>query len=138
MCDANHRTCEDLSPPSGSPLRYKVVAVDTGSAGLREGDVAIKDVGNAGTAPHAPQNLRLQSIDANGGLLLAWDAPSGRAVDFYRIYRDGQQVADRYDRTGDLTYNDTNPLPGSHDYYVTAVADDFSESNFSNRLTVAP
>jgi hypothetical protein len=138
VCDTNHRTCEDGSPPSGS-LRYKLVAVDMGSAGLREGDVAIKDVGNAGTPPHVPQSLRLQSTDANGGLVLAWDAPSGgQTVDFYRIYRDGQQVANRYDRTGDLTYTDTNPLPGAHDYYVTAVGNDFSESSFSNRLTVGP
>lgn len=136
VCDGNQTTCQDPTPPSGSPLHYRVAAVDTSNGLLREGDFATKDVVDTVTVPDPPQNLRLTASDANGDLHLAWDAPTSGGVDFYRIYRDGQRIADRYDRTSGTTYTDTSPLPGVHDYYVTAVSSGFSESNFSNRLTV--
>jgi type II secretory pathway pseudopilin PulG len=138
VCDTRQTSCQDTSPPSGSPLHYRAVAVDTANGALREGDAATKDVLDTVVVPDPPQNLRLTSTDANGALHLAWDAPTTGGVDFYRIYRDGQRIDDRYDRTSGTTYTDTSPLPGTHDYYVTAVGSGFSESNFSNRLTVGP
>jgi Tfp pilus assembly protein PilV len=136
VCETNQTSCQDTKPPSGSPLHYKIVAVDSLNGAPREGDVATKDVYDTTTTPNPPLNLRLSGTDATGGLRLAWDAPTSGGVDFYRIYRDGQQIGDRYDRTSGTTYTDTNPLPGTHDYYVTAVGYGFAESNFSNRLTV--
>jgi Tfp pilus assembly protein PilV len=136
VCDGNQTTCQDPSPPSGLLLHYRVAAVDTSNGALREGDFATKDVLDTVTVPDPPQNLRLAGTDANGDLHLAWDPPASGGVDFYRIYRDGTLIDDRYDRTSGTTYTDTSPLPGVHEYYVTAVSSGFSESNFSNRLDV--
>jgi len=75
--------------------------------------------------------------------VLSWGASAGDpdvgdSVAFYRIYRDGQDFIDRYDRTGtgsELTYTDTNTNGVQHDYYVVAVDTQLAESTFSNGAT---
>jgi hypothetical protein len=47
-------------------------------------------------------------------------------VQFYRVYRDGTAIANRYDVTGTTSYVDAPG--GSHSYWVTAVDDNFRES----------
>lgn len=141
--------CVDESAPSGVTLYYQVVGVDTSpSASDREGDrsgtltVASE---TANTAPTAPANLAVctggnvdcNDIDGNpapsGTAVLSWDAstdPNG--IQFYRVYRDGNTYADRFDilfpvSGKPLVFVDAT-ASGSHTYYVSAVDTLFGES----------
>jgi Tfp pilus assembly protein PilV len=73
----------------------------------------------------------LTATQTADGLKLNWQAPaSGPAPAFYRIYRDGYDYANRYDRTSDnsTAYVDPDRDLGSHSYYVTSVTDRLAES----------
>ena len=73
----------------------------------------------------------LTSTTTADGLQLSWTAPaSGMTPAFYRIYRDGTTVADRYSATGSaaLSWTDKDPSSG-HQYWVTAVDNKFAESS---------
>jgi hypothetical protein len=79
--------------------------------------------------PGAPTGLSSQQT--GDGIQLDWQAPtSGPAPAFYRIYRDGYNYVNRYDRTGDnaTTYTDPDREPGSHTYFVTTVTAGLGES----------
>ena len=70
--------------------------------------------------------------------MLTWGAapgpPSpytGSNVIFYRVYRDGTAIGKRIARTSLdslLSYRDNGAAAGGHQYYVTAVDENFSES----------
>ena len=80
--------------------------------------------GNPGTPTAAPSG--------DGGTTLTWTAPtSGEPVDFYRIYRDGQNYTQRVDTVGanTLTWTDTDTGGTSHSYRVTAVSANLAESD---------
>jgi type II secretory pathway pseudopilin PulG len=135
-------SCQDGSPPSGSPLSYYVVALDRDTVGnLREGDhSATVTVTNTNQAPNAPSNLLASPSGAN--TVLAWAAatvsdPDGDPVAFYRIYRDGQLYANRYDRTAgaQTTYTDTKTGGIQHTYSVTAVDASLAESTLLGPVT---
>jgi hypothetical protein len=144
VCDltTTQTNCQDPSPPSGSPLSYYVVALDHDSAGsLREGDhSATVTVNNTNLAPNAPTNLL--ASPSNGNTVLAWTAATvsdadGDPVAFYRIYRDGQLYANRYDRTAgaQTTYTDSNTGGTQHSYSVTAVDASLDESPILGPVT---
>jgi prepilin-type N-terminal cleavage/methylation domain-containing protein len=138
-------TCQDTSPPNQSSLQYFVVALDRAPDGsVREGDhsTSVTVTQGANRPPNPPTNLAAQA--GNGNTVLTWSAPSvpdpdpGDSIAFYRIYRDGQTYADRYDRTGsgsDLTYTDTNTGGQAHTYYVTAVDTHLAESTIVGPVT---
>jgi len=56
---------------------------------------------------------------------------SGSDIIFYRVYRDGTAIGNRIARTSldsMTTYRDNDAAADNHQYYVTAVDENFSES----------
>jgi uncharacterized protein YcsI (UPF0317 family) len=97
-------------------------------------------VTNTNQAPNAPTSLL--ASPSNGNTVLAWTPATvsdldGDAVAFYRIYRDGQLYANRYDVTAgaQTTYTDSNTGGTQHSYYVTAVDASFDESTMLGPVT---
>jgi hypothetical protein len=127
--NARSVSCQDTNPPNASSIQYYVVALDKDPSGnTRPGDPsATLTVGTSSTAPNAPTGL--QASTQNGNTLLLWGAPIP-APDFYRIYRDGQALSNRYDTTSGnvTTYTDTATGGVAHTYYVTAVNSQLAES----------
>jgi prepilin-type N-terminal cleavage/methylation domain-containing protein len=138
---AGKTECIDESPPEGTTIDYYVVALDkdVSSGANREGAPSgIKTVTRTLNQPRPPGELTVSSTPE--GPRLAW-APAadpllpytGSERLFYRIYRDGELVSNRIDRTGDaleLAFTDTDPAAaaGSHAYRVSTVDSRYSES----------
>jgi Tfp pilus assembly protein PilV len=136
-------TCRDSGPPNQPSTDYYVVAVDRDPSGnLREGAKSTKTVSQGNLPPNPPQGLTA-TTDQNGHTVLSWTQPNpadpdqGDSVDFYRIYRDGNTVADRYDRTGtgEFSFTDTNTGGTTHDYWVSAVDTHYAESTLVGPVT---
>lgn len=136
--------CTEPNPSSGTALTYYVRAVDRDAAGtLREGTASANlSVPSSNTAPNVPS---IASAGTAGTLYWAQttDPNSGDSVDYYRVYRDGTALANRYDVIDNVPYpgtsyvlwNDPNPGTGTHTYRVTAVDTHAAESNMSNSVT---
>jgi hypothetical protein len=111
--------------------------VDLASADspLREGDAATIIVSSAGQAPPSPTQPSIVDTDPVSGLpRLQWTQPTADPpILFYRIYRDtGTDLDDRYAVTATANPTWTDPEPGtatSHSYWVTAVDENFNESD---------
>jgi hypothetical protein len=138
--------CYDPSPPDVPSLVYTVTALDKDNAGqIRDGQASDPvTVTQTNTAPNPPTSL-VRTLDTGGGVTLSWTAPSpsdpdGDPIAFYRIYRDGQAFANRYDRTGsgsELTWTDPK-ADASHSYSVTAVDPQLAESTPVGPVPVNP
>jgi Tfp pilus assembly protein PilV len=133
--NATSNSCQDTSPPNASSIQYYVVAVDTSPSGsAREGDHSanLTVTNPPSTPPNAPQSL--QASTSNGNTVLVLPTPStadAAATAFYRIYRDGQAVANRYDTApggATTSYTDTQTGGVAHNYWVTAVNSQLGES----------
>ena len=82
---------------------------------------------------------------ANGTVTLTWQRPSpedpdaGDGVQFYRVYRDGKALENRYVRWFDdaetVTWQDTATGGTTHTYWVTAVDKHYAESAFAEAGT---
>jgi Tfp pilus assembly protein PilV len=132
--------CYDQSWPTG-PQSYYVKALDTDTSNnLRESTLG-SPLLSLGATPNAPGpdvttatgTTPVAIVDGNPHLVwTAATAQAGHPIRYYRIYRDGQAYADRYDHTStgsDLSYVDSNPGSSTaHTYYVSAVDDTFQES----------
>jgi prepilin-type N-terminal cleavage/methylation domain-containing protein len=131
--------CRDMNPPGDPTIDYYVVALDEDpfSGGSREGaPSATLTAVRANTQPNQP--LTLTATQDDDSVVLTWpDALpvlppySGSNVIFYRVYRDGKLIGDRIARTGQeslTAYRDSGAAAGGHEYYVTAVDENFSES----------
>jgi hypothetical protein len=131
--------CTDSAPPAGSSLTYYVRAYDKapGSGGPRAGTdsdpLLVTDTNNP---PYAPA---IASVSTAGGVTtIVWskasppDPDSGDSVAFYRIYRDGTAITNRYERwydnSSNVTWQDTKTDGTSHTYYITAVDTHYAES----------
>lgn len=138
--DPTFTDCIDLNPPTGATVEYYVVALDQNpSTGLpREGDKSLTlTATRATTKPNQPATL--SAVQDDDSVVLVWDdAPAftppytGSPVIFYRVYRDGTTLDHRIARTGQealTTHRDIGKASGSHQYYVTAVDENFSESD---------
>jgi prepilin-type N-terminal cleavage/methylation domain-containing protein len=137
--DPGRTECRDLSPPAGASIDYYVVALDQDpSTGLpREGahSTTLTAV-RATTKPSEPPTLT--AVQDDDSVVLTWGASpapgtpyTGSDVIFYRVYRDGTAIGDRIARTSLdslLSYRDNGAAAGGHQYYVTAVDENFSES----------
>ena len=136
--DPGRTECRDLNP-TGPASIYYVVALDqnpsTGSP--REGArSALLTAVKANTKPNQPPSLT--AIPDDDSVVLTWGAAPGPSspytgsdVIFYRVYRDGTDIGDRIARTSLdslLSYRDNGAAAGGHQYYVTAVDENFSES----------
>jgi Tfp pilus assembly protein PilV len=90
--------------------------------------------------PATPSGLAA-APDGNGGTTLTWNAPGGSpAPDFYRIYRDGIELTNRYDTAGDtgdptVTWTDTDTAGTAHTYYVTSASATLVESPLTGPVT---
>jgi prepilin-type N-terminal cleavage/methylation domain-containing protein len=132
--------CIDSNPPASATIDYYAVALDqdTSTGELREGAPSpLKTVTPTTNQPSSPGEL---SITATAdGPRLSWTAPAdpstpypGQETLFYRVYRDGQLLSDRIDRTGgpsELGFTDTNAGGDSHTYWVSTVDTHYSESS---------
>ena len=139
--------CVDTSPPpvSDGDLNYVVYAYDLDNSGLqRKGPVAsdVLTVKADNNPPFAP--LTFTAVrNADDTTTLSWTRPvpadiDGDAIDFYRIYRDGVSVADRYSRWDNpnlsVTFVDAATDGQSHCYAVTAVDRFYAESPFTPQV----
>jgi len=138
-------TCRDTNPPAQPLLTYTLVALDRDTSGnLREGAASAPvTVTQLNNPPNPPTGLTA-STNAAGSTVLTWQAPVpadpdvGDSVAFYRIYRDGAAIEDRYDRTGlgtDLSYEDSGTGGTEHTYRVTAVDGQLAESTVAGPVT---
>lgn len=138
-------TCRDESPPAGI-LTYYVVAQDLSPSGsYRDGlPSAPITVQLTSQPPYAPSGLSASTAD--GTTTISWNASDPAdlnhdAVAFYRLYRDGTAVSDRYDRTGtetELSLVDGRTDGVAHTYWVTAVNSQLAESAPIGPVTVNP
>lgn len=138
VCSTNNvraTACQDTNPPNSASIQYYVVALDKKPDGTqRQGDPSSTlTVTTAGPPPNAPTNL--QASLSNGNTVLAWAI--GSQPNFYRIYRDGQLVGNRYDSApGNVTsYTDTQTGGVQHTYWVTAVDSQLAESTPAGPVT---
>jgi prepilin-type N-terminal cleavage/methylation domain-containing protein len=135
VCSTNnvHATsCQDTSPPASA--QYYVFAIDKEGNGDHS---ATLNVSPTILTPNPPTNLLTAS--SNGNTVLAWTAPVPNAdtVAFYRIYRDGAAISSRYDTAPATatTYTDTQTGGVPHNYRVTAVDPQLSESTAAGPVT---
>jgi hypothetical protein len=140
--NAQSVSCQDTNPPNVSSIQYYVVALDKdANANTREGDHSTTlTVGTTNKAPNAATGL--QASTQNGNTVLLWTAPNpadadGDVISFYRIYRDGQAVSNRYDTApaNVSTYTDTATGGVAHTYYVTVVDPQLAESSAAGPVT---
>jgi len=96
---------------------FKIVAI------TQSGVVVESEVGDGfsidNLVPAAPTGVMASAID-NYSVELAWDASAAPDVNYYKIYRDGVEIA----MTADLNYTDTSLDLGDYTYTIAAV--DFS------------
>jgi prepilin-type N-terminal cleavage/methylation domain-containing protein len=135
--------CTDYSPPATGPLEYYVRAYDRDASGNPRASAESPHltVVDTNTPPNKVTNLTLSKL-ANGDTKLTWQRPSpedpdaGDAISFFRIYRDGFTLSDRYDRyfdysgSGSVSWTDTDTDGSLHTYWVTAVDQHYAESAF--------
>jgi type II secretory pathway pseudopilin PulG len=131
--------CTDTAPPAGNHITYWVRAYDKApGTGIPRASVDSDplDVVNTNLPPNPPViNSYSRSNDVT---TINWSKPSpadpdtGDSVAFYRIYRDGATVTDRYERWYDngsnVTWQDTQTGGTAHTYYITAVDTHYAES----------
>jgi prepilin-type N-terminal cleavage/methylation domain-containing protein len=95
--------------------------------------------------PGVPTGLTITD-NGDGTRTLRWTAPSSTnpAVDFYRIYRDGQDYTNRLDTVGDtqtcpsstqICWTDTATGGSSHTYRVTSASHNLTESDFAGPVS---
>ena len=138
--------CVDPSPPSDPTVNYWVYAYDTDPVTGQPGKGDRSDllpVVLDNQRPYAPTSLT--ATRNNGTVTLTWTRPSpedpdtGDGIEFYRIYRDGRALGDRYDRWFDggatATWQDTATGGTPHTYRVTAVDKHYAESDFLGPVT---
>jgi hypothetical protein len=142
-------SCIDFSPPKPSEgeaqRTYKVVALYHDAEGKVQQSpeasftLAVEN-GKAPAGPNAPEELKAEKNEngsvtlQNGSVTLRWKAPPSTvpAVIFYRIYRGSTDYASRYGLTSSgttVTFTD-NDATTTHEYWVTAVNSNLTESPF--------
>jgi hypothetical protein len=169
VCSASYATsCLDLSPASSGTTTYVVRTNYTNGAGgasyvynsctgvlLNFGSGTYQSTvtfpalsGGGGSSldqPEPPTGLTV-TANADGTRDLRWSPPASStpALDFYRIYRDGQNYTNRIDTAGDtqtcpssiqICWTDTATGGTSHTYRVTSAASTLTESDFLGPVT---
>jgi Tfp pilus assembly protein PilV len=137
--------CTDTGPASGSPIYYSVYAYDKapGTGVPRASTATTLTVTNTNNPPNPPV---ITSISNSAGVTtIKWNKPSpadpdtGDGVAFYRVYRDGVSINNRYERWYDnsatITWQDTLTGGTTHTYYVTTVDTHYAESPLVGPVT---
>ena len=141
-------SCRDNGTTGAGSHVYTVVAYDTGATGRRAGEesaelTVLPDCGSSpcNTAPNAPEATK------SGDTITIVapspeDADSGDSISFYRIYRTSGATPPtgaeaRYDSIDNSAASVawTDAQPGGYRYWITAVDEHYSESDFAE---VAP
>jgi hypothetical protein len=127
--------CKDTGLPPGAQQFY-VVGVDRDTSGnLRNGDRSPLITVPATDTPPTPVPTLL-AAKSGSNTILSWTAASdpdaGDSVQFYRIYRDGNDWIDNYyARTAsasNLSFTDNQTGGDVHTYWVVAVDQSYVES----------
>jgi prepilin-type N-terminal cleavage/methylation domain-containing protein len=138
-------SCTDAAPPDAALVEYVVYAYDRDTAGQeRIGDASERlAVTKDNLKPWPPTGLT--GTRTGDVVTLQWSRPtpddpdSGDGVAFYRIYRDGQALGDRYERWYDSRpqpiWEDTQTAGLQHTYWVTAVDTHYAESDYLGPVT---
>jgi len=135
--------CIDTAPPGSDELEYYVRAYDRDPGGnVRPSlDYAHLIVTKDNNAPFQVADLALSKLPT-GDTKLTWTRPSpddpdaGDSISFFRIYRDGILMSNRYERYFDssgsptVTWTDTSTNGVGHTYWVTSVDQHYAESPF--------
>jgi prepilin-type N-terminal cleavage/methylation domain-containing protein len=138
--------CTDPAPPAADPLRYEVVAYDkapiTGTP--RAGTATSLTVTTGNTPPNPPEVI--SATTSGDTVTIKWKRPNpedpdpGDGVEFYRVYRDGTLLANRYDRWYDgastVTWTDIATGGSPHTYWISAVDKSYLESPFAMAVPV--
>jgi hypothetical protein len=107
--------------------------------------ISLPTLSSALPQPSAPADLTV-TVNADGTRTLRWTPPgsSSSAVDFYRIYRDGQDNWNRIDTAGatqtcasssQICWTDTASGGSSHSYRVTSASVNLTESDFAGPVS---
>jgi prepilin-type N-terminal cleavage/methylation domain-containing protein len=143
VCGQEDRTsCIDADPPVEDGLTYYVFAWDINHVdgqprkGPEASDPLVVRLSNR--APFAPLTATA-TLQYDGSVNLAWirpipeDPDLGDSIAFYRIYRDGTGYDARYavwnDPGATAQFVDGNTGGTAHEYWVTAVDENFAESD---------
>jgi hypothetical protein len=93
--------------------------LNPGGSQFNQGQSAMFYVYPEGMATlNGPENFTAENIDEN--VNLSWDAPSGKALLGYNIYRNNTLI----EYTSNTQYTDLSPAQGSYTYYVCGVYDE--------------
>lgn len=120
--------------PSGQSYGYRVWALDARGA-YGPGDAVTFPIQSGAKRPNPPRNLAATS--AGSTTTLTWQPPARvpKPIAFYRVYRDGRAVANRYAEAPATTFTDDSTGGRSHTYYVTTVDIDYGESLLAGPVT---
>jgi hypothetical protein len=133
-------TCIEPDPAPSQSVTYNVRAVDRGASGAERDGTASANF-TVVTGNRVPSTPTIGNAGTYGtiGWYAVSDPDRGDAVDFYRVYRDGQALSNRYDvidAAGDpIVWTDPSAGGTQHTYYVVAVDTRLAESGFSNAVT---
>ena len=135
VCDAVPTSeCSDANPPTGDGAIEYYVRPQQKNFALNTvlgpaASLTIPAVNAADSAPSVPGNV---AVAGGTQPTISWTPSSDDgSVIFYRVYRDGQAIAQRYGKTSNgatLAFTDKAAGGTSHTYYVSAVDDGFAES----------
>lgn len=137
VCDAVRATeCTDNPPVAvedGALDYYVTPRQDNFALGPIDGPPSdILQIAAVGTTPNsAPLEPVSPTVVAGAQPRISWTASASTDVSFYRIYRGGQAIADRYGKTSDaatFSFIDKDAGGVSYSYYVSAVDNEFAES----------
>ncbi len=143
-------TCIDNAPLNSASVSYEVRAYDKAPTTGAPRAGAWSDPLVVVTANQSPFAPTLVSSSAAGGVVtIKWKRPvptedpdPGDSIAFYRVYRDGLLVADRYDRYYDsstnVTWQDTTLGGTAHTYWITGVDQHFAESPVLGPILAGP
>jgi len=132
-------SCSDTDPNSSATIYYRVVAQDMNGTMERPGANGSTLTVVTGNRPPGTPVIYAAEYNGQDYGTLFWtpvtDPDAGDAVDFYRIYRDGQ-LYDTYDWTGGqyVLWTDEDTDGVTHEYYVTAVDTRLRASAISNKV----
>jgi len=99
---------------------FYVSNLNPGGSNFNDNQEAIFHIYPEGTVTlAAPDNLQYEIINGND-VTLQWNAPTGKALTGYNIYRNNDLI----DSTTEATYTDENLSAGTYEYFVTAVYDE--------------
>lgn len=118
IADTATATYSDSGLTNGTTYTYTVAAYDAAGNVSDLSEPAVATAADT-VAPAAPEGLSATVVPAGNAIDLAWDANSDDAVG-YKLYRDGEEIADTGAAT---TYSDTNLTNGTGYRYTVAAYD---------------